>query len=298
MKRDVSISQNRIVPLNRVCALAGLARSSLYFARNSDPCARGAPRGPTGGHSDQELVEHIRAVLAASVFLGEGYRKVWAKLRHRGIRTSRARVLRLMREHGLRAPTRSGTPRGPRSHEGTIIPPAPDMRWGTDLTGTWTTREGSVSVLLTVDHHTAEILGIHAARRATRWEALEPVRQAVRRCFGGIGERIAAGVELRHDNGSQYISEDFQDEITFLGLRSSPAFVRAPEGNGCVERAIRTLKEQLLWVQTFETVEELRLALIAWAELYNEQWLIERHGFRSPAQRRRDHYAEIQQLAA
>lgn len=87
-------------------------------------------------------------------------------------------------------------------------------------------------------------------------KALEPVRQAVRRCFGGIGEQVAAGVELRHDNGSQYISEDFQDEIAFLGLRSSPAFVRAPEGNGCVERAIRTLKEQLLWVRTFETVEE------------------------------------------
>lgn len=294
----MSTSQNQIVPLNRVCALAGLARSSLYFARKADQCARGAPRGPTGAHTDQELLGHIRAVLAASPFLGEGYRKVWAKLRHRGIRTSRARVLRLMREHGLRAPTRNGAPRGPRSHEGTIIPAAPDMRWGTDLTGTWTTCEGSVSVLLTVDHHTAEILGIHAAKRATRWEALEPVRQAVRRCFGGIGEQVAAGVELRHDNGSQYISEDFQDEIAFLGLRSSPAFVRAPEGNGCVERAIRTLKEQLLWVRSFQTVEELRLALIAWAELYNEQWLIERHGFRSPAQRRRDHYAETQQMAA
>jgi putative transposase len=68
--------------------------------------------------------------------------------------------------------------------------------------------------------------------------------------------------------------------------------------NGCVERAIRNLKEQLLWVKTFETVEELRVALIAWAELYNEQWLIELHGFRSPAQRRRDYYAEAQPLAA
>lgn len=238
----MSTSQNRIVPLNRVCALSGLARSSVYFARKADPSARGAPRGPTGGHTDGGLVEHIRAVLSASVFLGEGYRKVWAKLRHRGIRTSRARILRLMREHELRAPTRSGAPRGPRSHEGTIIPPAPDMRWGTDLTGTWTTREGSASVLLTVDHHTAEILGIHAAARATRWEALEPVRQAVRRCSGCISEKIAAGVELRHDHGLQHLSDDFQNEIGFLGLRSSPAFVRSPEGNGCVERAIRTLK--------------------------------------------------------
>jgi hypothetical protein len=30
-------------------------------------------------------------------------------------------------------------------------------------------------------------------------------------------------------------------------LESSPAFVREPEGNGCVERFIRTLKENLLW---------------------------------------------------
>ncbi len=95
-----------------------------------------SPEGPQGGHTDGELVEHIRGVLAASMFLGEGYRKVWTKLRSRGIRTSRGRMLCLMCEHDLWAPPRSGVPRGPRLHEGTLIPPAPDMRWGTDLTGT------------------------------------------------------------------------------------------------------------------------------------------------------------------
>jgi putative transposase len=300
VRRGVSISLKLIVPLKSVCAMAGVARSSVYFARKALDRPDGArpARGPTGAYSDAQLIEQIRLVLAATAFLGEGYRKVWAKLRHRGVRTSRARVLRLMREHGLRAPSRSGTVRGPRSHEGTIIPAAPDVRWGTDLTGTWTTQEGGVSVMLTVDHHTAEILGIHAAKRATRWEALEPVRQAVRRCFGAIHAQAAAGLELRHDHGSQYISGDFQNEIGFLGIRSSPAFVRAPEGNGCVERAIRTLKEQLLWVKSFETVEELRQGLLQWAELYNEQWLLERHGFKPPAQRRREYYAESKKLAA
>ena len=69
----------------------------------------------------------------------------------------------------------------------------------------------------------------------------------------------------------------------FLGIESSPAFVRAPEGNGCAERFIRTLKENLLWVRAFETVEELRLALIELRETYNTTWLIERHGFITPA---------------
>ena len=74
--------------------------------------------------------------------------------------------------------------------------------------------------------------------------------------------------------------------------------MRMPEGNGCAERVIRTLKEQLLWVRTFATVEELRLALIGWAELYNHGWLIERHGFRPPAEARRTFYENRQQLAA
>jgi putative transposase len=64
--------------------------------------------------------------------------------------------------------------------------------------------------------------------------------------------------------------------------------VRAPEGNGCAERFIRTLKENLPWVRTFWTVEDLRLALIAFKRSYNEPWLIERHGHRSPARFRRD----------
>ena len=60
--------------------------------------------------------------------------------------------------------------------------------------------------------------------------------------------------------------------------------MREPEGNGVAERFIRTLKEQLLWVRTFDTVEELRLALLEFKERYNRQWLCERHGHHTPAQ--------------
>ncbi|MBB2162868.1 integrase core domain-containing protein, partial [Gluconacetobacter sacchari] len=95
-------------------------------------------------------------------------------------------------------------------------------------------------------------------------------------------EKVATGLSLRHDHGSQYMSDVFQDEIRFLGIESTPAFVRAPEGNGCAERFIRTLKENLLWVRAFETVEELRHALLEFRDLYNETWLLERHGFISP----------------
>ena len=106
--------------------------------------------------------------------------------------------------------------------------------------------------------------------------------------FGGVEKDAATGLSVRHDHGSQYMSDAFQKELAFLGIESSPAFVRAPEGNGCAERFIRTLKENLPWVQTFATVEQLRQALIEFRHTYNEHWLIERHRHRSPAQFRRD----------
>jgi transposase InsO family protein len=236
---------------------------------------------------DAALVQAIRDVLAASPFHGEGHRKVWARLRMAGTRTSRRRVLRLMGQHDLLAPSRVGVPRGPRAHDGTIIPGAVDVMWGTDLT-TAVTGEGQAAVFVALDHCSAECVGIHAARHANRFEALEPVRQGVRRHFGGFAEDIARGLALRHDHGSQYVSHDFQREIAFLGIESSPAFVRAPEGNGCAERFIRTLKENLLWVRTFDTVEELRTALLDFRETYNATWLIQRHGFRPPNAVRRD----------
>jgi transposase InsO family protein len=231
---------------------------------------------------DEALVDAIRAVLAASPFHGEGHRKVWARLRLGGVRTSKRRVLRLMRAQGLLAPSRVGAPRGPRAHDGTIVPDAVDVLWGTDFTTTMT-GEGQAAVFVALDHCSAECVGLHAAQRATRFEALEPIRQGVRRCFGAFGEGIASGLALRHDHGSQYMADAFQKELRLLGIDSSPAFVRAPEGNGCAERFIRTLKENLLWVRTFDTVEELRLALLDFRETYNATWLIERHGFRPPA---------------
>jgi transposase InsO family protein len=232
--------------------------------------------------ADEDLVGAIRKLLTDSPFHGEGHRKLWARLRFAGVRTSRRRVLRLTREHGLLAHQRAGHPRGPKAHDGTITTERVDLMWGTDLTSVMT-GEGQAAVFVAVDHCSAECVGIHASRGADRFEALEPVKQAVRRCHGGFGKDVATGLRLRHDHGSQYVSHDFQAEIRFLGIEGSPAFVREPEGNGCAERFIRTLKENLLWVRPFATVEELRLALQQFRQLYNQTWIIERHGYRTPA---------------
>jgi transposase InsO family protein len=293
MSQASSISAQRRFGLQRICRVTRVGRSTVYWQRGlaltpEPDRLRLRRRGPLGACSDDELVGHIRTVLEESPFHGEGYRKVWARLRHRDVRTSKERVRRLMRDNGLQAPHRAGNRRGPRAHDGTIITEAPDTRWGTDLTSTVTLGEGTATVFVAVDHCTCECIGLHAAKSANRFEALEPIRQGVREHFACFAEGIATGLELRHDHGSQYMSDDFQNELAFLGITSSPSFVREPEGNGCAERFIRTLKENLLWVKTFRTTDELREALIDFKAVYNQQWLIQRHGHRTPAQVRQE----------
>jgi hypothetical protein len=67
-----------------------------------------------------------------------------------------------------------------------------------------------------------------------------------------------------------------------LGIESSPSFVRQPETNGITERVIHTLKEILLWVRPFATIEHLRQALLGFRQTPNSQWLLARHGLPHP----------------
>jgi putative transposase len=280
-----------------VIAVWQLARSSFYAARQRQQHPRvSAIRGP---HrlSDEDLAGKIRQVLDQSLFHGEGYRKVWARLRHQGIRAWKDRVLRVMREHQMLSPNRQPDARPSNPHEGHIVPDNPNQLWGTDATATFTEEDGQVTIFAAIDHCTADCIGIHAVKRAHRFEALEPIRQAVREQFGSFSAGVAVGLRLRHDHGSVYMSDDFQAEIRFLGMESSPAFVRQPEGNGCIERFFRTLKEQLLWIRRFRNLEELRTALAEFRHRYNNHWILERLQYRTPAQARRDFSLALGQAA-
>jgi transposase InsO family protein len=207
-------------------------------------------------------------------------------LRQQGVRTSKDRVRQLLREHGLLSASRQPEPVRRHPHEMTSLTEAPNQIWGTDATAAFTQADGAVTISAT-DHYTAECVGIHAVKKATRFEALEPVRQGVHEYFGGFAAGQATGLRLRHDHGSVYMSEDFQSEIQFLGIEPSRAFVRQPEGNGCIERFFRTLKEQLLWIRCFPDWPNCALLCMSSATAttttgFSNVWTIE-HPFRQDA---------------
>src|SRR5262245_30954909 len=182
MRQQRSAGTGRRYPLTMICAVYRLARSSVYATGGAAPPGPGGTgtgkRGPRTAVTDAELVEAIRAVLAACPFHGEGYRKVRARLAHRGYAVSGKRVLRLMRAHGLLAPRRLGPPNGNPAHDGTIITDRPDVMWGTDATRFYTEQDGWCWFFGAIDHHLDEVVGWHTAKIGDRWAALEPIRRA------------------------------------------------------------------------------------------------------------------------
>ena len=226
MSQTLSPSPSRSYGLARVSRAWNVSRAGVYrFLKGTSSLPILRRPGPNGPCPDADLADHIRREIEASDFHGEGYRKIWARLRVAGVRSSPRRVRRVMGENGLLAPHRVGRTRE-KAHDGTIVTDKVNEMWGTDMTQTVTLEEGRAYVFVAVEHANSEVVGIHAARSANRFEALEPVRQGVHRCFGAIEPRVARGLKLRHDHGSNYMSVDFQGEIKCLGIEASPSFVR------------------------------------------------------------------------
>jgi putative transposase len=285
----VSVGTGRRYPLALVCRVWRVPRSTVYAHRTAAP-AGPTPRpkrGPRSAYSDTEVGAAMRAVVAASPFTTEGHRKIRVRLREHGIWVGCRRVLRLARTLGLLAPTRRGRPHGDRVHAGTITTTRLDELWGTDATRFYTRREGWCWFFGAIDHCAEDLVGWHVAKLGDRWAALEPIRQGVQATHGGYRPKIALGLGLRMDWGPQYTADQFLGELRWLGIRPSPSFVGEPECNGIMERWIRTLKEECLYLHDFATLDEAREVIGRFIECYNHEWLLERHGYRTPAEVRR-----------
>ena len=135
MSRTESPSTAKPYGLARVTAVWGLPRSTYYARRHRlNHPVESRKRGPRTAWTDQALTERIREQIAASPFSGEGHRKVWARLRVAGIRSSKARVLRLMRQAQLLALQRQAVPVAAKIHSGIITTDRPNRMWVIDAT--------------------------------------------------------------------------------------------------------------------------------------------------------------------
>ena len=140
-------------------------RHDLRPARRA---AAGKAWGPKPAISDQAGIE---ADLEASPWEGEGYRKVWARLRVcRDIR-----VARKPPPDARPALAPSLPPPWRHPHDGEIITHAPNLMWGTDGVRVFTVDDGWGWIFTAVEHWNAECVGWHVCKRGDRFAALQPI---------------------------------------------------------------------------------------------------------------------------
>jgi len=283
-------------PVAVACDTLHAPRSSYYAARSRPMGA--SKRGPKTPVADAELLEAIRSCIEETPFYGEGYKKVWARVRYGRCKLAvgKNRVLRLMRLNNLLSPSRRPEVRAKKAHDGSIITAGPNLMWGADAVRFWTREDGNCWFFGVADHFNSECVGWTVVKIGDRWAAVESLRDAVRNVFGKFTVGAANGVWLRHDHGSQYTARAFQADIRYAGLESTPAFVGEPECNGVIERFFKTLREQCLWINRFRDIEEARVIIGEFVRTYNDEWIMHRLGFKTPIQARLD-FCEKQESA-
>jgi len=297
MKGQESETAKQVYPMSMIFTVAGLS-SAAYYRKNELKGQKARP-GPRPAITDEQLLMAIRKEILEGLFLDEGVKKTWKRLQRRGIKASKERVNRIMRENNLLSVTRPKPERKVNEHTGTITTALPNRMWGTDGKKFYTQKEGWCWFFGVIDHFNDEILAWHANKSGNRFNAMEPVRTAVKKTYGSLEQHVCidVGLFLRSDHGSQYDSDDFQKELKFLGIIYSPAFVRSPECNGIIERFYRTLNEQVFDVYDFESLEQARKIIGEFIERYNRYWLIHRLGLNSPVDYRENHEKQLEDAA-
>ncbi|NBQ34816.1 MAG: IS3 family transposase [Gammaproteobacteria bacterium] len=260
----------------------GIPSSTFYDSLATKEQKGHKKRGPKTEQSDDEIARMAREVLNESPFSGEGHRKVRAMLAIRGIHVGKNRILRIMRQNKLLAPTRNCRKGTKKVHDGKITTSTPNECWGGDITEVMTQDDGKVYIFDLIDHCTSEVLAAYVTTVGNRFSAITSLHQAINSECGPVSKDVARGITLRLDHGSQFTSKRYVNEAKHLGFNLSYSYVAQPQCNGVIERWHRTLKEQLLWTKSWKNLEEVQESVQAFVETYNEHWMLEKHGYLSP----------------
>ena len=262
-------------PVATLCQTFRISRAAFYAAKDrlrEELCSSTKtnlvrlPRRPNVASAEAVLAAVREVVAEAPAW---GVRKVWAMLRREhGLNVSRKRVWALMRDANLvlaRDREHDGPP--PRGH---VVTELPNRRFATDITTVWTKREGWVAITPTIDCGCRSLLGLVVSKSQDALTILGSVREALVAAFGRPSD-VPEGLELRTDHGPQYTGSECEALVRHWGLQHTYAPIGRPTGNAVVERVIRTMKEELLWLRDWNDADEIRRALVAWRVMYNER---------------------------
>ena len=214
-----------------------------------------------------------------------GYRRITVMLRRRmGLIVNKKKVQRIMQRNGWTVAKR---PRGmrPRVQRKASVAEAPNVRWATDMTHFFCSDSGWCHVVAVIDCWNREIVGYRISRRQDAKVAEGALEDALIRRFGR-NTSASRGLKLRSDNGLIFTSKRYLKLVRAYGLCSEYITPYSPEQNGMIERFMRTLKEECIWLNMFSSFSEAKEIIEAWIEEYNTERPHQELGYLSPVEYR------------
>jgi transposase InsO family protein len=234
--------------------------------------------GPIAGQA--ALRERVRALCAEPRHAQFGYRRIGALLRREGWRVNRKTVWRVMRDLGLSRPRVWHRPQRPKRVE-RMRPERASQAWQIDMTNFQLSTMQVVFLVVIIDCYTRQLVGwtLHRRARASEWMAA--VRMALEQ-RGLAEQKLQGSLTLRSDNGAQPCSKAFVEGLGRHGVRGQYTGYDAPDDNGFVERVIRTMKEEEIWPNAYETFEEAHAAIEAYVNYYNQHRIHSALNYQTP----------------
>ena len=280
------------------CRLLEVSRTAYYEWSTKEPSAREL--------SDAELFEKITEIHKASRGT-YGAPRITSKLKDRGVCAGKKRVARLMAVHGLAGRCR-------RRFKRTTIPDPNaetkaidlicrefgigvreiDTAWCGDITylRTW---EGWLYLATVIDFASRRVVGFAMAEHMRADLVCDALEMAIDL------RRPEPGLIFHSDRGSQYTSSAFRDLLEKNGTRQSLSRPRQCWDNAVAESWFATLKEELIYRQSWPTRSLAQRAVFEFIEVfYNRQRLHSSLGNLTPVEyeRRRTSLARKETQAA
>lgn len=277
--REIVDAGQGTLPVAATCRLLEIPRSSYYHQRSHRPSRRAL--------YDAVLAVEIRAIHCASK-QRYGSPRVMHGLRKRGIRISKKRAARLMRECGLAARRRKrfrvttnsehDHPVAPNLLDRDFTADAPNKVWVGDITYIWT-HEGWMYLATIIDVFSRRIVGWAMRPYLSQALAIEALRRALEL------RRPVPGLIHHTDRGCQYASKAYRNMLKAASIEQSMSRAGNCLDNAMAESFFSTLEHELLMDNDFQSRSGALWAVSEYIEnFYNRERMHSALDYESPVE--------------
>ena len=259
------------------CRLLDISRSSYYYETHTDRTEK-----------DLDDLKLILDVLSKIPFYG--YRKVAVELQNEHPHITRKRVRRIMRRFGLRAlfpgPLLSRPRKEHRKYPYLLRGKQiryPNQVWASDLTYI-RLPGGFVYLAAILDLYSRKVLSWRLSNTLDPSFCVEALEEAL--------EKYGEPAIFNTDQGSQYTSEAFISVLKDHGIQISMDGKGRALDNVYVERLWRSLKNEDIYLHSYERMQDLQEGVDRYFDFYNNERFHQSLDYRTPQEMHRSFVQE------